>query len=520
MSYRCEQKIGNGVYVYEVESYWDSEKHQARQRRTYLGKKDPQSGKLVKKQVRSAPRASFDFGTVYFLQQLSRKLGLEQVLQQVFPDCYTELLHLAWYKLLEGKAFYLYAYWRDASYLPDAGKLDSQRISELLAEVGKGEKRIEQFFQEWIERNAPLTTIMFDITSVSSYSENIDYVEYGYNRDKEELEQINLGVLLGEPTGIPLCYRIYPGSITDVVTLSNIVRFIQHYGLGVTIFVMDKGFYSKVNLEQMHAARLKFIIPLSFGAKIATDLAKSCSADLPSVANGFSFNGQVLFHTKTKVQVGRCPLIAHVYHDETRKAHAVNKLFTKITDLEDLFTEKRFKDKAEAEDYIQESLKTKKKLFAIRKSKGQFKISRNHLAIAECLIPMGKLVIATNVNQLDKVDILSLYRQKDEVEKVFLSLKHDLNEDRLRVKSAYTMKGKVFVLFLALILRMYIRKIAVETGLAKKLTLNKIFLELKKLKAFAFADNTMIVTEVSKTQKTIFSAFKIRIPKELTPTSL
>jgi len=32
MSYTVEQKIGNNIYVYEVESYWDPQKKQPRQR--------------------------------------------------------------------------------------------------------------------------------------------------------------------------------------------------------------------------------------------------------------------------------------------------------------------------------------------------------------------------------------------------------------------------------------------------------------------------------------------------------
>ena len=36
MSYTIEQKIGNHTYLYEVESYWDPEKKQPRQRRKYL----------------------------------------------------------------------------------------------------------------------------------------------------------------------------------------------------------------------------------------------------------------------------------------------------------------------------------------------------------------------------------------------------------------------------------------------------------------------------------------------------
>ena len=40
MAFTIEQKIGKHVYMYEVESRWDPEKKQARQKRKYLGKKD------------------------------------------------------------------------------------------------------------------------------------------------------------------------------------------------------------------------------------------------------------------------------------------------------------------------------------------------------------------------------------------------------------------------------------------------------------------------------------------------
>ena len=39
MSYIIEQKIKGKIYLYEVESYWDKEKKQPRQRRKYLGRK-------------------------------------------------------------------------------------------------------------------------------------------------------------------------------------------------------------------------------------------------------------------------------------------------------------------------------------------------------------------------------------------------------------------------------------------------------------------------------------------------
>ncbi|GAI85050.1 unnamed protein product, partial [marine sediment metagenome] len=39
-----------------------------------------------------------------------------------------------------------------------------------------------------------------DITSFSSYAKNLDFLEWGYNRDREKLPQINFGVIYGEPS--------------------------------------------------------------------------------------------------------------------------------------------------------------------------------------------------------------------------------------------------------------------------------------------------------------------------------
>lgn len=38
------------------------------------------------------------------------------------------------------------------------------------------------------------------------------------NKDHENLPQINLALLFGETTGLPVCYRKLPGDVKDVVT--------------------------------------------------------------------------------------------------------------------------------------------------------------------------------------------------------------------------------------------------------------------------------------------------------------
>ena len=48
MSYIIEQKIKGRIYLYNVDSYWDKDKKQSRQRRTYIGPKNPKRKHVIK----------------------------------------------------------------------------------------------------------------------------------------------------------------------------------------------------------------------------------------------------------------------------------------------------------------------------------------------------------------------------------------------------------------------------------------------------------------------------------------
>ena len=49
MSYIVERKVNGNIYRYEIESYWDKDKKQPRQRSKYLGPKEKAITKKIKK---------------------------------------------------------------------------------------------------------------------------------------------------------------------------------------------------------------------------------------------------------------------------------------------------------------------------------------------------------------------------------------------------------------------------------------------------------------------------------------
>jgi transposase len=275
---------------------------------------------------------------------------------------------------------------------------------------------------------------------------------------------------------------------------------------------LDKGFYSQANVREMDWLGLKFIIPLSFSTKLAKQLATDTAEKIDSPLNGFSHNGQVYFHVNHRITLANCALSAHIYLDQARRAKQVNKLLAKIDELEKKVENKNFKNKKAACDYIEETFPNSKLYFTVRKSQHIFKIYRNEKAIANTINTMGKFIILTNLSKLDKKEVLSLYRQKDNVEKTFQAIKNEFRDNRIRTKGANTMKGKLFILFITSVLKSSFNRIAADKNLFAKYTSREMFLALKKIKLFELANKTKLISEVSKLNKEILDAYKIKKP--------
>ncbi len=77
------------------------------------------------------------------------------------------------------------------------------------------------FFREWMKHKKYEEYVAYDVTSVSSYSKNITELEWGYNRDKEKLPQINIGMYFGEKQDYP-SITAYIREVYRIRLISNI----------------------------------------------------------------------------------------------------------------------------------------------------------------------------------------------------------------------------------------------------------------------------------------------------------
>lgn len=123
----------------------------------------------------------------------------------------------------------------------------------------------------------------------------------------------------------------------------------------------------------------------------------------------------------------------------------------------------------------------------------------------------GFIVIISN-DLKNVTDVFNIYRRKDVVEKSFDNLKNDLDVNRLKVHSAKALKGKMFIVFIALILKTVIFNEIIKNGSISKYSTNDILKEMQKISIIRINETLEILTEISSTHKKIFKAFSITEP--------
>lgn len=314
---------GDSTYIYGYRNEWNPEKKQSRiAKRIYVGTLNEITGrvKLGKKYLSNHPE--YEGKTLYFenrslverseqdvaeqleqreaswasnnlsyaatwaLWQFASKKRILQNLQAVFgKELGTNLLALAIYQLLDGGAMNGYEDWLPDNWLPVSAPLSSQRISELLAQVGHEDMvnyfrmrfdRSKENYQKWLEEIKqeakkkdsvmPPSTLQkmymaLDSTAISTFSMTIEDAAYGHAKQNPELKQINLTLAVDFLNG-DVCYaREDEGSITDKSVYKSILAQMKSYGfdLDETVLVTDRGYSSIMNLQNLFNTDVSFV---------------------------------------------------------------------------------------------------------------------------------------------------------------------------------------------------------------------------------------------------------------------
>ena len=104
------------------------------------------------------------------------------------------------------------------------------------------------------------------------------------------------------------------------------------------------------------------------------------------------------------------------------------------------------------------------------------------------------------------IEYISIYLNRDRIEKAFRILKTDLDIFPMRVRKESTIGGMLFIFFISLIIRTALMRGMVSSGLMNRYSLEKMQLELEKLHVVEDANGSMSELERTRKQKHILDA--------------
>lgn len=530
MSYEVVQKVGKYQYIYLAEGYRNHD-GQPRQNRRSIGKIDPKTGRKVYKpeyleelrlagqmiEVPSTEKVfSIDdirkstvrsYGQFHLYHAIAERLGLTDALKQAIPAYWQEVFMLACFLVSSSDPVMYCADWITETESYPVGSMASQRISELL--IGIAPEQRERFYQLWYAANDEDDYLALDITSISSYSELIDDVELGYNRDHDTLPQVNLCMLMGETGRLPIYQFLYSGSQKDVRTLANTLnRFEALTGKRTITVVLDKGFFSTRNINRMLKdsgnGSVNFLIAMPFTSSFAKQQVESERKDIDCVENTIVINGNSMRAvTKLRAWSSGHKIYTHIYYSAKKAAGIREDLYATVAVL---------RQKAIENPEACMNDEECKKYLIIRKSEKQnagYTVNIRTDVVDKKLQTAGWVVLVSNKVE-DARKAMIFYRDKDVVEKGFLRLKNSIDLGRFRVHGDQAMQGKLFIGFVASIIMSAINKVMADADLYRKYTMKELLLIVEKLRVQEI-NGQKIIAPLTKEQRIIFEAFALTV---------
>jgi len=509
------------TYVYESTGYWDKQKKQARNKRVCIGKLDPVTNELIPSRRfqtqedhstrKPGPAPSTEsgrsfYGATYLLDAIGHKTGVSEDLKRCFPQTYDMILSLAYYLIMEDRnPMSRFSKWALTHAHPFAKEIPSQRISELFGSIDENSKQI--FFHLQAKRRLEGEYLAYDTTSISSYSRMLKQVKFGNNKDHDDLPQINLALITGESSRLPVYYRKLPGNMSDVKTVAKMLADIDFLELDRVKLVMDRGFYSEANINELYRKHYKFIVAVkkSFSF-VKQKLEESRSSMITRSHYNSSFGIYFDSHTIDWQYSERKPrsgeiikdtrrLYLHLYYNDQRAID--DKIaFNKLLDVLEQELSSGIRNPDHEKLYA--------KYYEVKETPVRgITIIPKQEEITETENSYGYFALISN-GVKDPLESLKIYRAKDIIEKAFGNLKERLNMRRTSVSSEENLEGKLFVQFVALIYLSYIQKAMSDNDLFKRYTLQELLDELDVIERFERPGKRYHVGEMTQKQAGLY----------------
>jgi transposase len=478
--------------------------------------------------------------------EITKRYRIDALLEKSFNGgIMKDILSLAWYIASEGSALSDSDSWLDYYENPRGSAISSQDVSRLLDIIDYD--GMMTFYKLWLKemgKGAEKTEkTLYDLTSISYYGSGIDSAEYGYNRDHDDLPQVNYALLCTRSTAMPLFAWPMNGSISDMNTLETTLQFLKKLQFMPDCLMMDRGFSSIDNLSGMFKNGYTFLQALKVNAKWiygVIDASESLRFNPNSkiviggrtyyastsvcrwvrtkkVSGKISEKEDILVHicngsardkyvsTDEKVEViAQYPCAVHVLFCQDLVGSHHDRFMDRLKSEHDrLVADEAAEPYKEFEKYIKVYRKKYARHRTVEYNTDMIAMHKNKYA--------GYICFLTNDRSIETAwDALAEYSTRDYIEKDFDEMKNSLDMKRIRVWNDYRMRSRLFIQFIAEIFMREIRVCIRSSESCKKLTRKQVFSHIKTIYKVKFKGKYKdVYPELSRYQRDILDALNV-----------
>lgn len=382
------------------------------------------------------------------------------------------------------------------------------KVSRLLGSITKDQ--CIGFLDDWNKHRDHRSRIYlsYDSTNKNCDAGDIDIVEFGKAKDDKGLPVFNLSIAMDKTNRVPLFYEEYPGSVTDVSQFTFMVDKVIEYKYKRIGFILDRGYFSKDNIRYIDKNKYSFIIMCKGCKALVSSLVLekrgTFETDRKCAVRAYKAYGITtaarLYEDDTKDRY------FHIYYNPSKNAAERVQLELKID---------RFRQFLEKHVGKEEKFgKTYQEYFNLHyNSKGVFLGADERADVIERELKLcGYFCIITS-EKMTASQALIQYIGRDISEKLFRSDKTFIGSKRERIHSSQSMSSKIFIEFIALIVRNRIYNLLKDQMIRlesrnKFMTVPAAIRELEKIEMVRRNGGRYKLDHaVTKTQKIILSSF-------------
>jgi transposase len=339
-------------------------------------------------------------------------------------------------------------------------------LDHLLLNKDKVEVALYQRLRTLFEFEADL--VLYDLTS--TYFEGhgpSELAKHGHSRDgKPRKVQVVVGVVM--VAGWPIAHHVWAGNRRDSTTVKEVVKDLAtRFRFGRLVFVGDRGMVTKENLQQlMDDEAHGFLVGMTRrrnpeAEKLIDQVDEAKWIDCPM---GINAQEKKKDPPRTRVQEVKCDRTGvRVFvvdsderreYEERQRSKAMKRVFEALEKVQTRVTKGQLKQPEKIGAAVERALRKSHghRYYGWELKEGQLNIFEHPVNLPREKKYEGKYLIQTDQADMTPQDAVAYYKDLDEVERAFRSLKDPLGMRPIWHHAARRVKAHIFVAALSFLI--------------------------------------------------------------------